>query len=369
MSADGGAAPAAVRASPPSTGPGAVAVVDADNLLEVRGLKVHFRLPRRNVLTPGGTVHAVDGVSFTVRRGSTFGIVGESGSGKTTAALAAMRLAPVTAGSIKLDGVEMTTLRGEALRRMRRKIQIVFQDPYSSLNPRTRAGAIVREPMDLMEVGEPGERGARVSELFRRVGLRPEQAALFPHQFSGGQRQRIGVARALATRPELIVCDEPVSALDVAIQAQILNLLRELQESFGLTYLFISHDLGVMQYICDDVAVMYLGEIVEQADRISLFTLPLHPYTWALISAVPSAGRRRPGGGAAARVRLEGDPPSPIDPPPGCRFAPRCPFAVDRCRREKPPLREVRQGRLVSCHLVGEDCMPPHAAASAAAVA
>ena len=362
--ADGAAGRAGAPGAPaPAPGPGS----DAGPLLEVRGLKVHFRLSRRNLLTPGGTVHAVDGISFTVRRGSTFGIVGESGSGKTTAALAAMRLAPVTAGSIRLDGVEMTTLRGEALRRMRPRVQIVFQDPYSSLNPRTRAGAIVREPMDLMEVGEPGERGARVAELFRRVGLRPEQAALFPHQFSGGQRQRIGVARALATQPDLIVCDEPVSALDVAIQAQILNLLRELQEGFGLTYLFISHDLGVMQYICDDVAVMYLGEIVEQADRISLFTLPLHPYTWALVSAVPSA-RRREGRGAAARVRLQGDPPNPIDPPPGCRFAPRCPFAVDRCRREKPALRQVRQGHLVSCHLVGEDCVPPHAAASAAAL-
>ena len=335
-----------------------------DCLLEVRDLKVHFRLPRRNMLTPGGTVHAVDGISYKVRRGSTFGIVGESGSGKTTAALAAMRLVPITGGSIKLDGVEMTTLAGDALRELRRKIQIVFQDPYSSLNPRMRAGAIVREPMDLMGVGEPGERDGRVAELFRRVGLRPEQTALFPHQFSGGQRQRIGVARALATQPELIVCDEPVSALDVAIQAQILNLLRELQDGFGLTYLFISHDLGVVQHICDDIAVMYLGEIVEQSDRISLFTLPLHPYTWALISAVPSARRRT--SGKDSRVRLQGDPPNPIDPPPGCRFAPRCPFAVDRCRREKPALREVRKGHLVSCHLVGDDCVPPHAVVAGA---
>ncbi len=336
-----------------------------DHLLEVRDLKVHFRLPRRNMLTPGGTVHAVDGITYSVRSGSTFGIVGESGSGKTTAALAAMRLVPVTGGSIRLDGVEMTTLAGDALRRMRRKIQIVFQDPYSSLNPRMRAGAIVREPMDLMDMGEPAEREARVAELFRRVGLRPEQAALFPHQFSGGQRQRIGVARALATQPQLIVCDEPVSALDVAIQAQILNLLRELQDDFGLTYLFISHDLGVVQHICDDIAVMYLGEIVEQSDRVSLFTLPLHPYTWALISAVPSARRRK--GARDSRVRLQGDPPNPIDPPPGCRFAPRCPFAVDRCHRDKPVLREVRKGHLVSCHLVGDDCVPPHAAVAGGA--
>ncbi|MCP5373695.1 MAG: ABC transporter ATP-binding protein [Hyphomicrobiales bacterium] len=337
---------------------------DADNLLEVSGLKVHFPLPRKNLMTPGGTVHAVDGINYNVRRGSTFGIVGESGSGKTTAALAAMRLVPITAGSIRLDGTEMTTLEGDALRAMRRKIQIVFQDPYSSLNPRMRAGAIVREPMDLMDVGSPDERDRRVAELFRRVGLRPEQVALFPHQFSGGQRQRIGVARALATQPELIVCDEPVSALDVAIQAQILNLLRELQRDFGLTYLFISHDLGVVQYICDDIAVMYLGEIVEQSDRISLFSTPLHPYTWALISAVPSARHRK--GEEDNRVRLQGDPPSPIDPPPGCHFAPRCPFAEDRCHREKPSLREVKAGHLVSCHLVGEDCVPPHVKTAAA---
>jgi oligopeptide/dipeptide ABC transporter ATP-binding protein len=331
----------------------------ADDLLKVEDLKVHFQLPRKKMLTPGGTVHAVDGISFNVRRGSTFGIVGESGSGKTTAALAAMRLVPITSGSIKLDDTELTDLDDEEMRLIRRKIQIVFQDPYSSLNPRMRAGAIVREPMDRMDVGDPGIRDERVAELFRRVGLRPEQMALFPHQFSGGQRQRIGVARALSTQPELIVCDEPVSALDVAIQAQILNLLRELQVEFGLTYLFISHDLGVVQYICDDIAVMYLGQIVEQTDRISLFTQPLHPYTWALISAVPSAKYRK--GQRDNRVHLEGDPPSPIDPPPGCYFAPRCPFAVERCHRDKPSLREVKDGHLVSCHLVGEDCVPPYA--------
>jgi peptide/nickel transport system ATP-binding protein len=332
---------------------------DTDNLLEVSGLKVHFNLPRKNLLTPGGTVHAVDDIEFNVLRGSTFGIVGESGSGKTTAALAAMRLVPITAGSIKLDGTELTTLEGNALRMMRRKIQIVFQDPYSSLNPHMRAGAIVREPMDLMGVDDPGERGARVAELFRRVGLRPEQVALFPHQFSGGQRQRIGVARALATQPELIVCDEPVSALDVAIQAQILNLLRELQDEFGLTYLFISHDLGVMQYICDEIAVMYLGQLVEQSDRISLFTHPLHPYTWALISAVPSAKYRK--GREDKRVRLQGDVPSPIDPPPGCRFAQRCPFAEAdaKCYSTTPGLREIKEGHKVACHRVTDDGVAP----------
>jgi len=332
---------------------------DNANLLEVSGLKVHFKLPRKNLLTPGGTVYAVDGINYNVRRGSTFGIVGESGSGKTTAALAAMRLVPITAGSIKLDGTELTTLEGYALREMRRKIQIVFQDPYSSLNPHMRAGAIVREPMDLMGVDDPGERGARVAELFRRVGLRPEQVALFPHQFSGGQRQRIGVARALATQPQLIVCDEPVSALDVAIQAQILNMLRELQDEFGLTYLFISHDLGVMQYICDDIAVMYLGQLVEQSDRISLFTHPLHPYTWALISAVPSAKYRK--GSEESRVRLQGDVPSPIDPPPGCRFAQRCPFAEAgaNCWSQMPSLREMENGHKIACHRVSDDGVAP----------
>ena len=332
---------------------------DAGNLLEVNDLKVHFSLARKNLLTPGGTVHAVDGIDYNVRSGSTFGIVGESGSGKTTAALAAMRLVPITAGSIKLDGTEVTALKGDALRQMRRKIQIVFQDPYSSLNPHMRAGAIVREPMDLMGVGDPGERDGRVADLFRRVGLRPEQVALFPHQFSGGQRQRIGVARALATQPQLIVCDEPVSALDVAIQAQILNLLRELQDEFGLTYLFISHDLGVMQHICDDIAVMYLGQLVEKADRISLFTHPLHPYTWALISAVPSAKYRK--GREDKRVRLQGDVPSPIDPPPGCRFAQRCPFAEAdaKCYSTTPRLREIINGHKVACHLVTDDGVAP----------
>lgn len=331
------------------------------SLLSVRDLKVHFPLGRRRLFSGGGVVHAVDGMSFEVPRGTTFGLVGESGSGKSTTALAVMRLVPITAGQVILDGEDITRVEGEALRTIRRRLQIIFQDPYSSLNPRMRAGQIVREPMDLMDVGDAASRDARVGDLFRRVGLRPEQQALFPHQFSGGQRQRIGVARALASQPDLIVCDEPVSALDVAIQAQILNLLRELQQDFGLTYLFISHDLGVVQYVCDEIAVMYLGQIVEQADRLSLFTRPLHPYTWALLSAVPSANTRDRA--RAGRIRLEGDPPSPIVLPHGCRFAGRCPFAEERCHREVPALRPIGGGgHRVACHLVTADGVAPHMA-------
>ena len=325
-------------------------------LLSVRDLAVHFSTGRRGPFGRPQTVQAVDGISFDVERGATFGLVGESGSGKTTAALALMRLTAVRGGKVRLGETDLLALAGEGLRRERQRMQMIFQDPYSSLNPRVRAGAIVREPLDLMRIGAPAEREVRVAELFRLVGLRPEQRALFPHQFSGGQRQRIGIARALATRPELVVCDEPVSALDVAIQAQILNLLRRLQAEFGLTYVFISHDLGVVQYMCDEVAVMYLGRIVERAGRRQLFRTPLHPYTWALLSAVPSADPafRR------ARVKLEGDPPSPIDPPPGCHFAGRCPFAEARCRERDPPLRTIRPGHHVACHLVGKDGSAPH---------
>ena len=328
------------------------------SMLQVSDLRVHFKLPRRVPWGPHSKVHAVDGISFDVPQGTTFGLVGESGSGKSTTALAVMRLVEITAGRIRLADTVLSDLEGDALRHARRDFQIIFQDPYSSLNPRTRAGDMVREPLDLMEVGAAAERDDRVAELFTEVGLRPEQRFLFPHQFSGGQRQRIGVARALATHPRLVVCDEPVSALDVAIQAQILNLLQRLQRERTLTYLFISHDLGVVQYICDEIAVMYLGQIVEQADRISLFGGPLHPYTWALLSAVPSARARVDR--ASRRVRLAGDPPSPIDPPPGCRFAGRCPFAEARCRHEEPRLRTIRDGHRVACHLVGDDGSAPH---------
>ena len=272
--------------APGRTGP-AVSDPGRQPLLRVRDLKVQFRTGSRGPFRKPTVVHAVDGISFDVPRGTTFGIVGESGSGKSTTALAIMRLAPITHGTIELAGARLSEAEGSELLALRRRAQIIFQDPYSSLSPRMRAGAIVREPLDLMNIGDPDGRDDRVADLFRKVGLRAEQQALFPHQFSGGQRQRIGVARALASQPDLIVCDEPVSALDVAIQAQILNLLRALQREIGLTYLFISHDLAVVQYICDEIAVMYLGEIVEQADRISLFRRPLHPYTWALLSAVP----------------------------------------------------------------------------------
>lgn len=331
---------------------------EEDILLKVEGLKVHFPLSRAGWFHPPSVVHAVDGVDFSIPRGSTFGVVGESGSGKTTAALAVMRLAPISDGSISLDGQDLSQAEGKKLRALRSKVQIIFQDPYSSLNPRMRAGAIVRESMDLMQVGNPSERNDAVVELFERVGLRAEQTALFPHQFSGGQRQRIGVARALASRPDLVVCDEPVSALDVAIQAQILNLLSRLQEEFGLTYLFISHDLGVVQHICDEIAVMYLGQFVERADRRSLFQRPRHPYTWALISAVPSADLKHDG--KARRVKLEGDPPSPIDLPAGCRFAGRCPFAQEQCHQNVPVLKDIGGGHMAACHLIDENGVPPH---------
>lgn len=318
--------------------------------LRVEDLKVHFSSGRKFLASNESIVHAVDGVSFSIPAGKTFGIVGESGSGKTTTALAIMRLVPITAGRVMLGDEVISDLGKEQLRAARRKFQIIFQDPYSSLNPRKRAGEIVSEPLNLMEIGSSAEREQRVAELFGQVGLRPEQQVLFPHQFSGGQRQRLGLARALSTTPDLIVCDEPVSALDVAIQAQILNLMARLQRELGLTYLFISHDLGVVQHICDEIAVMYLGQIVEQADRVNLFTKPLHPYTQALLAAVPSVhGNKRD---RSSRIRLTGDPPSPINPPPGCRFASRCGLVEDRCRRESPQLKTINDGHRVACHLV-----------------
>ena len=318
--------------------------------LSVQDLKVHFGGRKKMFSKASTVVHAVDGVNFSVPSGKTFGIVGESGSGKSTTALAIMRLVPITAGKVELGDMTISDLEKEDLRAARRRFQIMFQDPYSSLDPRKRAGDIVRESLDLMRIGTPKERDDVVSELFAQVGLRPEQKALFPHQFSGGQRQRIGLARALSTRPDLIVCDEPVSALDVAIQAQILNLMVRLQRELGLTYLFISHDLGVVQHICDEIAVMYLGQIVEQADRVSLFKNPRHPYTKALLGAVPSVHSNKRD--RRSRLRLKGDPPSPINLPEGCRFASRCPMAEARCREASPPLEDRGEGHRVSCFLV-----------------
>jgi len=322
---------------------------EEDGRLTVEGLKVHFGGKSGLLTRDAPRVHAVDGVSFEVPPGTTFGIVGESGSGKTTTALAIMRLAPITEGRVRLGDAVISDLGKEELRSARRRFQMVFQDPYSSLDPRKRAGEIVREPLDLMGLGSRAERDAVVSELFAHVGLRPEQRALFPHQFSGGQRQRIGLARAISTMPDLIVCDEPVSALDVAIQAQILNLMVRLQRELRITYLFISHDLGVVQHICDQVAVMYLGQIVEQADRLSLFKSPRHPYTRALLEAVPTAHGNQ--SNRRSRTRLRGDPPSPVNLPPGCRFASRCPLAERRCRDASPPLEDRGDGHWVACFL------------------
>lgn len=327
----------------------------SDTLLQVRDLCVHFPV-KSGMFQPKAVLKAVDGVSFDIERGRTFGIVGESGSGKSTTALAVMRLVPVTAGHIALGNAPISTLQGEALRLQRKRFQMVFQDPFASLNPRVRAGHAIRNALDLMDVGQPAEREGLARTLFVQTGLRPEQMQLFPHQFSGGQRQRIALARALAGRPELLVCDEPVSALDVAIQAQILNLMQRLQKQLGLTYLFISHDLNVVRHMCDDIAVMYLGQFVERAPREDLFAKPLHPYTLALWSAAPTTavhGQKR-----KLRIRLLGDPPSPINVPKGCHFAGRCPFAENTCSALAPTLREVLPGHHVACHRVSDTGQP-----------
>lgn len=326
-----------------------------DIVLSVRDLKVYFPMGG-GLLGPRAAVKAVDGVSFGVRRGTTFGIVGESGSGKSTTALAIMRLVKITAGAVRLGSTDIGALKGDALRRERHRFQMVFQDPYASLNPRTRVGNAILEALNLMNVASAHERPERARMLFTQMGLTAEQMSLYPHQFSGGQRQRIVLARALAAHPELVVCDEPVSALDVAIQAQMLNLMLRLQREFGLTYLFISHDLGVIRHMCDEVAVMYLGRIVERAGRDALFARPLHPYTLALWSAAPTFDPQARG--RSQRIRLQGDPPSPMNVPDGCRFAGRCPFAQTVCHSSDPPLREVASGHLVACHRVADDGTP-----------
>jgi len=321
-----------------------------DNMmLRVKDLQVHFTLPRPKLLAPKPKLYAVDGVSFEIPKSKTLGIVGESGCGKSTTGLAVLQLLKLTGGKVNFDGIDLVSLGKEELRQVRRRMQIIFQDPYSSLNPRQSSGTIVRDPLDIQKLGNAKEREERVSELFSLVGLQPHQKSLFPHQFSGGQRQRIGIARALALNPDLIVCDEPVSALDVAIQAQILNLLINLQERLNLTYLFISHDLSVVHHICDEIAVMYMGKIVEKTDRFSLFKNPLHPYTQALLSAIPSKNPAKKG--LLERIRLKGDLPSPVDRVVGCSFQTRCSKVMKRCFQEEPLLDEVSSGHRVACHL------------------
>jgi oligopeptide transport system ATP-binding protein len=325
-------------------------VNDGPPLLEVRNLVKHFRVAGGLFGGRSGLVRAVDGVSFELRRGETLGLVGESGCGKTTTGRCILQLERPTSGEVIFEGRDLTKLGDDELRAVRRKVQVIFQDPYSSLNPRMTVGQIIAEPLAVHGiVPERKSRAQRVREILTHVGLLPQHAHRYPHQLSGGQRQRVGIARALAVEPALIICDEPVSALDVSIQAQIINLLEDLQAEFGLTYLFVAHDLSVVRHISDRVAVMYLGKIVEITDRKSLYDAPLHPYTKALLSAVPIPdpvleARRE-------RVVLGGEVPSPLNPPPGCVFHPRCPIAIERCRQEVPELREIRAGHRAACIL------------------
>jgi oligopeptide transport system ATP-binding protein len=331
----------------------------ADPILEVRDLVKHFPV-RVGVLFKHtiGHVRAVDGVSFDLRRGETLGVVGESGCGKSTLAQVLMRLEPPTAGTVRFDGRDIFALRGGELRRLRRSIQIVLQDPYTSLNPRMTVGDIVGEPFEIHpEVAPKGSRRAKVRELLDVVGLNPEHINRYPHQFSGGQRQRIGIARALALRPDVIICDEPVSALDVSIQAQVMNLLGQLQSDFGLSYVFIAHDLSVVRHLSDRVAVMYLGKIVEVGTEEQIYSNPTHPYTQALLSAVPVAdptvrGQRQV-------IRLEGDVPSPVDPPSGCRFRTRCWKAQEICAESEPELVTRGAGHPSACHFAEERSVVP----------
>ncbi len=319
-------------------------------LLDARGLVKHYPIKGGVMLKEIAAVKAVDDVTLNIHPGETLGLVGESGCGKSTFGRAILRLEEPTAGEVWFDGDNILAYEREQLRALRRKMQIIFQDPFSSLNPRKPVASIIGEPLLIHGMKSRQERDARVLELLRVVGLRQEHMRRYPHMFSGGQRQRIGVARALALNPQLVVCDEAVSALDVSIQAQVLNLLKDLQEDFGLTYLFISHDLHVVEHISDRVAVMYLGKIVEVAASELIYARPLHPYTQALLSAspMPDPTHRR------KRIILKGDVPSPIDPPPGCRFHTRCPFAEAICAETEPALREVNSGHQAACHFAGK---------------
>ncbi len=319
-------------------------------LLDARGLVKHYPIKGGVMLKEIAAVKAVDDVSLSIQRGETLGLVGESGCGKSTFGRAILRLEEPTAGEVWFDGDNILAYEREQLRALRQKMQIIFQDPFSSLNPRKPVASIIGEPLLIHGMKSRRERDARVLELLRVVGLRQEHMRRYPHMFSGGQRQRIGVARALALNPQLVVCDEAVSALDVSIQAQVLNLLKDLQEDFGLTYLFISHDLHVVEHISDRVAVMYLGKIVEIAASETIYAQPLHPYTQALLSASPMPDPTH----HRKRIILKGDVPSPINPPPGCRFHTRCPFAEAICAEKEPALREVNPGHQAACHFAGQ---------------
>jgi len=321
-----------------------------DTLLRVDNLFKHFPIYRGFLQRQVGAVRAVDGVSFNILRGETLGLVGESGCGKSTTGRSILQLYRPTSGHVYYDDVDLVTLKGEELRKMRRKVQMIFQDPYASLNPRMTVGEIIGEPLQVHNAASPKEMRDRVGQLLELVRLNPSFSVRYPHEFSGGQRQRIGIARALALQPSFIVCDEPISALDVSIQAQVVNLLEDLQKEFNLTYLFIAHDLSMVRHISDRVAVMYLGVVMELADRQTLYNNPLHPYTQALLSAVPVSDplieeKRK-------RVILEGDVPSPVNPPSGCRFRTRCPIAKPFCADSQPEFREVTPGHFVACFLV-----------------
>ena len=321
-------------------------------LVKVENLIKHFPVTRGIIIQHKvGAVRAVDGISFNIERGETLGLVGESGCGKTTAGRTLLGLYPATDGEIRIDGRDVRSARGKEMMAIRREAQMIFQDPYASLNPRWTVNSIVSEPLRVHHLlRTETERTERVRELMSLVGLSGRLVNRFPHEFSGGQRQRIGVARALASDPKFIVCDEPISALDVSIQAQVVNLLEDLQDKFGLTYLFIAHDLSMVRHICDRVAVMYLGVMAELADRNELYEHPLHPYTKALLSAVPIPDPKKDR--ARHRTILAGDVPSPINPPTGCRFHPRCPIAAEKCAREVPEWRQAASGHWVACHLV-----------------
>ncbi|TNE38939.1 MAG: ATP-binding cassette domain-containing protein [Alphaproteobacteria bacterium] len=319
-------------------------------VLEVRDLVRHYRLPRESLFAEPGHVYALNGVSFTIERGKSFGIVGESGCGKSTLARNVMALEETDGGSVRILGNEVIGLNFDQLRPLRRHFQMVFQDPYGSLDPHHNVGRIVAEPLAALGPISAAEREERVVRVLESVGLKKRDMAKYPHEFSGGQRQRIAIARALITHPELIVADEPVSALDVSVQAQVLNLLKDLQDEFGVTYMFISHDLAVVEYLCDEVAVMYLGEIVEKGRTEDLFARPAHPYTRILLDAVPTPGS----GKKRERIKLEGNVTGQTEQRVGCAFQDRCPMAQGICRREKPPLVEVEDGHTAACHFSSE---------------